>query len=476
MNTVILYTNSSPYPFYSDTIDTYKTVQATPRHQDLRSGYIDMQLTMNDIFGFNYLSFTRDSKTIYAWVENIEERGGNKLWRVHYSTDPLRTYMDNLVLGTQYIARSTTPTNLEDELLSSNREYNDYSVTEYSIGDPSKRYAVVQLTRWPDASTTSYSNTPAHPSPYDFFFVSYDVNNWKSSTPLLELMEVISGAEGESSNVVTVYSVPHVALSSGMLQYLNVRVAGKNTPINNWYQLGDDVSGLFTTYTSITFPENITKTSHSIKLLFPEAGIMDVPDELISMETDIRVRQDVDIFSGACNYMLAIDEGATPTHLSVRGSSLSTIPILSNPYENYISQNQNTLAVGLLGDVASIGLGIGTGNPLLIGGGARGLLGTVTGLADAKNAIPSNPPAFLGSALVPYFNQKFYMIVTSKHYDNEVLVRARYGYPQHRLGALYIPANGFIQTNNCSVSSDGTVPLWAIHEINQLFNAGLLFQ
>ena len=173
--------------------------------------------------------------------------------------------------------------------------------------------------------------------------------------------------------------------------------------------------------------------------------------------------------------MLCLDT-MTPTHLSVRGSTLSTIPILSNPYDTYLSQNQNTLAVGLLGDVANLTVGAFSGNVPVAGAGAMGLVNKYSSLADAQAIIPSNPPAFLGSALVSTFNQRFWAQIISKPYDNEPEVRARYGYPHHRIGNLTIPSSGFIQTNNCSVSSNGSVPMWAINEINQLFNAGILFK
>ena len=61
-------------------------------------------------------------------------------------------------------------------------------------------------------------------------------------------------------------------------------------------------------------------------------------------------------------------------------------------------------------------------------------------------------------------------------YDNEIEVRERYGYPYNRISALSIPASGFIQTQNCNVSSNGSVPLWAINEVNQLFNGGIHFR
>ena len=54
MNEVRLYKNPYPYPQYGG-ISLYKTIQATPRNQNLKSGYIDVQLTMDEIMNFNYI-------------------------------------------------------------------------------------------------------------------------------------------------------------------------------------------------------------------------------------------------------------------------------------------------------------------------------------------------------------------------------------------------------------------------------------
>ena len=54
---VTLYKNPDPYPYYSDNLTSYKTVSATPLHNNLRSGYVDLDLGFSDMFSFNYISF-----------------------------------------------------------------------------------------------------------------------------------------------------------------------------------------------------------------------------------------------------------------------------------------------------------------------------------------------------------------------------------------------------------------------------------
>lgn len=472
MNEFKLYKNPNPYPYYGN-ITTYKTIFVTPRHQDLQSGYVDLQLTYEEILSFNYVSFKKDGKTIYAWVTNVEHLSGNKLYRLHFNIDAFRTYRSDLVLGTQYIKRSMTPTLLQDELLSSAQEVNDYSITPYTLGVSSERWCVVQKRMESDEMSF---NTPGQPSPYKFYFCKYDVNDWQSATPIKQLINLLAGNHGKTSNIVTVYSIPYVNVINTTNNILNVELENTSQAIEGWRTLSSGFTNALHTKTKINIPPGLTKTSHNVSVVIPEAGIINIPTDLLYIG-DLYLRQDIDIYSGASNYMITTGSNAyTPTHLSVRGSSLSSIPILSDPYDTYVSQNQNTLAVSILGDVASIGAGMLAGETTSVIGGYSRLVNTTSSLLDAKNTIPSNPPAFLGSALVTSYNQRFYLVINKRPYDNESAVRARYGYPMDRIGSLTIPSSGFIQTENCNLSSNGNVPLWAINEINQLFDNGILFK
>ena len=366
-----------------------------------------------------------------------------------------------------------TPTLLQDDLLSSPQEVNDYTIESYEMGVPGERVCVVQ--RRMDNDEVAL-NTPAQPSPYKFYFCKYDLNNWFGTQPIRELINLLAGSYGETTNIVTVYSVPYVNMLKTNSNSLPVKVGGNTTVIEGWRTLSGDFSDALSTKTKLNIPSGLTKTNHNVSVVIPGSGIINIPTDMLYVD-DLYLRQDIDIYSGACNYMITKGaNGFTPTHLSVRGSSLSSIPILSDPYDTYVSQNQNTLAVSLLGDVASLAGGLYTGNPVPTISGSRGLLNTFTSLADAKNSIPSNPPAFLGSALVHTYNQLFYLVINKRPYDNESLVRARFGYPLDRVGTLTIPNSGFIQTQNCNISSNGNVPLWAIQEINQLFDNGILFK
>lgn len=477
MNELKLYKNPKPYPFYSATLTLYKTLSVTPRNQDLKTGYIDLQLTNDESLLFNYLSFQAGDRIIYAWVTNIEERGGNFNKRVSYNVDALRTYKNNLVLGTQFVLRSPTATSLKDPFLGSTQAYNDISVRTVSIGNTAKRYAVVQVRG--DGSEIM-SNTPGQPTPYQFYFCEYSVNNWNSTSAIYQLLNKLTD-KSKTTNIVTIYSIPYVDMASLYTADLPVKVLGSATQfISGWKLLHSTTSPyrIFRTVTPINFhswfTDPLTLSDHNISIIIPEAGILNVPDE-IAFYTNPALVREIDVFSGACNYMLTLDNGMFPTHVSCRGGSFATIPILSDPYDTYVSQNQNSMTVGLLGDVANLTAGVITKNPALLGMGSMSMVNKMVNQLDAQNVIPSNPPSYLGSSLVSEYNNQVFVVTVRKPYDNASAVHSRYGYPCNKLQTLTLPSAGFIQTDSCSVSSDGSVPLWAIQEVNNLLNTGILF-
>lgn len=475
MNTVRLYKNPNPYPYYGG-ITSYKTIQATPKNQNLKSGFIDMQLTFDEVLQFNYLSFTRSGRTIYAWVSDVETLAGDRLFRVHYNIDSFRTYKNDLVLGTQYVERSPTPTKLYDPLLGSTKETSEISRTMYNFPNFNKRYAVVQKRPDDDEVLTP---TPLQPSPYKFYICEYEVDNWQNSIPLRNLISALSGAE--TTNIVTVYSIPYVDVSSLPTTQLTVRYNETESKTIEGWKLFTNKKGILTRFIELSIPPNLTKVKHNVMIVIPEAGILNIPPELYERQ-GLGIRQDVDLYSGACNYMVASSDGNVTYHLSLRGSSVSSIPISSDPYDTYMSQNQNTLVASILGDTANIVIGGGmlaSGNPMGTASIGQGITSMITRSAnweDMKGRGFSNPPAFLGSAISPSFPSRFWQIITKTHVDNQTYVNNRFGYPCERVQQLVIPSKGFIKTQNCNISSNGNVPLWAINEINSIFDNGIMFR
>src|SRR5690606_23174135 len=151
---------------------------------------------------------------------------------------------------------------------------------------------------------------------------------------------------------------------------------------------------------------------------------------------DLYLRQDVDMFSGASNYMV-VSRSKYFTQ-SVRGSAVSTIPIVSDPMDTYISQNQNALATALIGDVASIIAGGATayatawaGSAVAPGMTSGGPSFTVNRYKSirAMQSKASTPPAFLGTAPASSFNLMFWLVNTKEQVDDTNVVQTTFGYP-----------------------------------------------
>ena len=477
MATLQFYKNPYVYPNYGSITAVGSSMQCTPVGTGLKTGSIKVAGDMADFMNCNYLRLVRNGSTIYAWVEDVAFHTANS-FTVSYSVDAWRTYRSKVTLGTQYIDRSNTVTSQPDNMLGSTNPTPEISTQVHSIGNGAKRVFVVQ-TRNPGAA--AFTRSPVQPTPYRFHFIEYSVNDWLSTTPLFNLMVAVSGAQPEL--VVTMYSVPWFDTSTLPIQDMYIK-SGED-PISGFRFMSDNIAPntLLTNEADITIGEDMAilrRRNHSVQLVLPEAGIMDIPDELL-MKSSLRLRQDIDLFSGAVNYMLVSGTAEYYTN-SVRGSSISSIPVVSDPLDTYLSQNQNALATSLIGDVASIGAGLagaamapGVGTAIGAGSAAQGINNIINRTAqqnDMKNKF-SNPPAFLGTALASNFNGVFWTVVSKQRVDNATHVNGNYGYPYQMVAPLSFPSSGYIKTEGCSVTSDGTVPKWAIEEINTMFNNGV---
>lgn len=478
--------NQYRYPHYSNTITPYgQPMECTPVGLNLRSGTLRVKGDMDDFMNCNYMSLTRDGHTLYAWIDDVRFRTEDS-FEVQYSVDAWRTYKNKIDLGTQFVVRQPQETTVIDPLLTSPKSYPEVTSLLHSIGDPQKRIFVVQVRA---GGGEIFSNTPVNPTPYQFFMREYSVNNWAEDEALDRLMTVLSGS-AETKNIVTMYSIPFMKLGDLPTLDLPVITPGNTELIPGFKMLTGDSPNLRLSISTEIYRDmdniaDLLRVEHSIQIVIPEAGIISVPDE-IWIKPTLALRQDIDLFSGACNYMLESKDGTFFEYFtqSARGSSVSSIPIVSDPMDTYISQNQNALTTSLIGDVASIvggaavagasggwGMAIGTG---MMGTGAGNIASKVADILDSSSKV-HNPPAFLGTALVSNFNQLFWVITTRRGVTNASQVHSTFGYPANMVKKLDFPTKGYIQTQLCQVyTTDGSVPKWAIEEINKNFDNGIL--
>lgn len=487
MMEIQFYRNKYNYPDYSPFITAItEAVQCTPVNFGSRQGTIKVSRQYLDMESVNYLRFKRGSgMNFYAWITDIQFHTDNS-FLVSYQVDAWRTFQYYIKLDNQFIARtSAVATHLKDDLLGSTQPYNDIIVKDFTVQKYLWRTLVVQVK---PTSDNIFSRSPVQPSPYLYYVTDYEVNNWTAQSHINTLMSKLS-FDAESTNIVTLYSLPYMNTSALPAAPLIVKTSKTDAGLSiDGFKVLDHQNApgsLLFVETPITFDIDVAalmRVNHSVQIVIPDAGIMDVPDELL-MKPNLRLRQDVDLYSGASNYMLVYGTGSKYT-ASIRGAAINSIPVTSDPYDTYISQNQNALATTLLGDVATAAAGVGTmvlGGPagMAVGGGM--LMQSVTSMmntsanANDAGASATNPPAFLGTALANQFSQQFWMVIKQTHVTNEGLVHSECGYPYNMMAALEFPwEGGYIETRGCCVSStDGRVPKWAMEEVNQMFDKGV---
>lgn len=495
-----LYQNKYRYPEYlpTDQLRPHgNEIDVTPKNISSTGGTLHLAGNHSTFHSCNYLRYTRNGVDVYAWITDFTQRT-DKSYDVTYEVDAFRTYYHDIDWGTQYIKRSPTVTSKKDDLLGSSMAYPETMVKKIgSAAHWNNRVLVVQVR---SKEGESIHNTPVQPLPYKFYFCSYDIRDWLLTPAVNELITALRD-NAESQNIVTLYSVPWFQTANLDNEDLEVTTADGTTTISGWKVLPENTLGRESFYNEFPLtwdfdPQEITRVSHSVKILITDAGVIDVPAELFS-KPDLKLRQDIDIYSGASNYMLVSgdrvlqQEGLDYTEISdyevypnsVRGSAVSSIPIVSDPLDTYLSQNQNALTTSMIGDVASIAGGaamtIGTGGLGAMAGGAMALNG-VTGMVTRQGSIEdiaskySNPPAFLGTALVNNFNSRYYVIVNRMTPSNAEIVNSNFGYPMEMIWPLNIPSEGFIQTEGCNVATkQGWTPRWALDAINTIMNNGL---
>ena len=486
MYIITFYNNPYTYPDYGAITQVGTSFEVTGVDIDDSSGSLRTdKLTFPQRFSVNYIKIEREGVTLYAYITAIERLTGAHGVLISFKVDAFRTFRNTVNFGTQFVVRQPESSWDYDPLLrGATGEFADISTTRYNFDNPIYRILVVQIMR-PDNDTVA-APTPIQPSPYVFYFKQYNINNPETDADINALMNVIRDSS-RPTNLASIYSIP-VFSSGGMsatLSGIPLIIGGSVTTVgSNFFRLsGGSWPAAVRKFTDpFTFTDkSILRTNHQVSVLIPDAGIINVPDELLFKE-NLRVRQDIDIYTGASNYMLVYD-GVDITPSSVRGGGLAAIPIAYDAQQQLLAANRYNIGTSVLGDVASIGLGIAglAGAPAtggisgMVGGGmiAKGVVGLVSTFGSIQTATEQqvNPPAFLGSALIPNFNQCAFLVVAKGKQTNAAIVNQRFGYPCNQVKTVTIPSSGYLQTQDCNVT--GNVPTWARVEINTLLDQGL---
>lgn len=488
-----LFQNPRQFPEYTNSITQIGTTkQVTPLNINSQGGEILSQ-NFPELHTANYLSLKIDGQLLYAWIDSIEHYSGDKRYKIIYSVDPFRTYINRVTLGTQFIKRDPIANNKFDEMLKSE---NPLEVTINKIqmnNDASKNnyrtLVVVSKLAVAYQGNPVSSITPAQPVPYFFNLYDYDTQNWTQHTPLKEFMNAVQGSS-KAVNIVSMYTIPLIEDGGDFVPtQLPLDTDPPNTPTNIFYnfRLPYGTTNHFRKIKKINpLPESYKKTQFRNQLIIGEGAVLNIPKEL-SFKTNLYLKQDIDLYTGSSNWSLCllVNGEYQLTGHSTRTTGLSPIPLAYNEEQQLLAINQTNNRASMLSDVGNLaisGFGLGaslmTGN--LIGAGLSGakIIGTFVDSQNRKSALEDSlhnsqeQALFTGSALTLDYTNKVYQIITRENPTNSTNINSLYGYPQDKHKALSIPSpSGFVQTQECAVS--GPIPKWAIEEINQIFDNGL---
>ena len=495
MMMIQFYKNPVHHPNYKYTITpSGPELFAKPVQLQTKSGTITVSANFEDLFQANYIRIRKGSSTLWGWIADVRSMGRENSWEVEYHVDPMRTYFSAIDWGKQYVVRDMTPTQLQDPLLGSTQHYLNYRSTKLIMNGSAneyKRVYVIVIRPSGEANTVRSSIIPTMPNGYVYFIREYDIRNPQNAGGITTFVEKIASSAPDP-RLVSAYSVPYFDISKFDSVSTLSDYASWSDMIGafgvDWKVIGRTTGKTLTSDDLVTtlhvgpqtLPTYYKRVPHQARIIVPGAGILPVSDYM--MEYGFTFRRDMDFFTGACNYMLMRvgGDGAGPDGQSVRSSPISNLPIIGDPKDVYMTQNQNGLTTALLGDVAMIGggilttmLGMPTGpGAILQGVGAIGERSTR--LRDLENQSTS-PPAMLAPALVHNFNDTAFLDISYKDCTNETMVHDEAGYPQHVMKAITPPASGYLQTMGCNINSTGAIPQWAIDQINTQLDSGIMF-
>lgn len=535
-----------PYPYYKDLEGNFSEGMAIVNiNKNSKGGSFTIHLNdVKDLYDFNYVVIAEEySKTIYGWIEDwVRERNG--MFTVNYKIDAFRTFKNNINFGLQYVTRldglgldSVKPIgSIKDPMI---KTYGlPYETIHQANASPdgndgnNTRYAVIQVrgrsyVGGVDVSAAvNPSNNPLNPSQYRLYVSEYKLNNPNGTSFALNNLLTALRNMAETSNIVTMYSVPFINGYGQLLdEELVLRVGDKpEQSISGFKVIGeyDDIMPLQTFKTSIdlrgviseefltSYGDGIIQNPYqdpgisdglnesagidflngdTAQLITPEGQVLNIPPSVIKGITDytgapfseyksrLRIERIVDLYSGSVSTHIG-DEFLTP--YSVRSGPLGEITILSDPKDSYLAQNKTSRAVGLATTIGGGILAATTGgvslaaSAAMLGPTANSLIGTAAGIADSGNNY-SSQPLFLGETTGAKYNNLYHLVITTHHKE---FTGKTYGRPFEEALELNIlqlnGVKGYIQTHQCKVES-GTAPLWAIDEINTLLDSGVFF-
>ena len=352
-----------------------------------KNGSVIVPLNIGDLKNVNYVKYNNNNGEgdIYAFVANKKyiNQGATRL---DLKTDIWQTNLNNYVLKDSFVVREHTVTDEIGENVIPEPITCDRIITHSKknlFGGTYKTLIVLSKPLKEDEGlTTNIYNKPA---------CNYYVVNSNDLTYFLMVLDY----RGLADTVIGCY-------------YLIIR-AGYN--LSNDYQLqlidGGDTKTI--TYNRILSVHTITDTEHhpinndlngyipkNKKMFTYPYNYMSITDgeteqiykyEYFKNINNITFRRET-IIDSSPSYFIApqqyMGEALNENEYFIYNKIVMP-PTNSDSYKNYIAENRNSMALGLISSIGSTALGVATGNPLALVGGVGGLATTMARHIDSKN-------------------------------------------------------------------------------------------
>lgn len=485
---VTLLSNRYRYPDYEASVDTLASKSFTNCVElgvGGKTGTLRIGASSSDVSQFNYLSFDLGGKLYYAWITEWKKFNSTQ-YEVSYQIDAFRTYQNDITYGNQWIKRDMTESFYRDNMLQSTNPHMSQNTTILNYPDPDTRYLAIQWSKNPYKVAH-----PIQPSPFGLYFMPYNVHT--GSSDVTELMTWLASVPGRPRNLGGIYSVPYVDTS--LLVGNSLLNADFIAPDNAVGEIAQSFPTLYHMPETLTaqamrgafrrslvipngFADDIFRMEHSVTLMIPDGGIIEIPDSMLGGGKNLTLTQSSDPYSGITSYTLDLD--GKPTNQVVRGTALSAIPSISDEAAAYYSINSAAITAEAMNNAGSLlattSTALGVAGPIGAVSAAIGGFGAFKDAAEQHriNAekAKTTPPTMSGSALILNHSNRVWMVENRAYPKNPMQLYARFGYPQDYVKPCHI-GQRYVQTKECCVHTDGTVPSWAIDEINRIMDNGL---
>lgn len=498
---------------FNDETDQYNYFNSLPKLEFEKLTYIrkdgilkietDEDLTYEDLLGYNFCMYQNshfDNKWFYAFITDINWINPG-LTEMKLETAYYQTWQFDLIYKDSFIEREhvnndtpglhTLPENLETGspiMLTNSQKV--YDIDNY--------YICMAVTELIGSLKTHGSFGRVYNKVYSgFYYLIFDSINYTSVGKIIDYYD----SEGKGEAINSLFIVPD---DINITEFYPIQFTGDPTIyyyafasyINGAYQLGNYSFNKPTALKTYT-PKNkkLLTAPFSYFYLTNNVGsdveyhYEDFYDNTIQFNTFGALTPGFSLKTVPFNYKynndtVGIDDNGY--NYGIVGSKLPVCSWDSDVYINWLTQNANNIALGLVTDTLNIGMGIANlalGNPAGLGQIVGGNAGIANKLAEVKKMeiIPPQAKGSVNSGDVTFASGRsgiyIYQMCIKEEYAKIIDdYFSMFGYKVNRLGTphLHVRQNyDYIKT--IDVNIEGDIPEPDLNQIRNMFNNGIRF-